>query len=204
MEWIFAALEARWKYYRECWNAGAGIMILVFGVLGGIGTIQANFFPEKNVAIIQWIPPFPLYIWLIGILCIALYIAIEGGFRNSRALTEQVTAMKTSIDEIHNKQRFIDKLSELRTYGLKQLFVREISTEEDLSQFITDYEAWGQEVLQYLNANFSKASGNEFLHLGSMNDASYPGVYNSKHNSLKLHLGKRLDIMQSIINRFSQ
>jgi hypothetical protein len=77
-------LSMRWQYWKECSEPAKIVMLVALAALGAVGTIRDNFFPDKDIAIINWIPPFPWYVWILGffnalaILCSRGWISCAG------------------------------------------------------------------------------------------------------------------------------
>jgi hypothetical protein len=94
MEWDQALLE-RWRYIKACAGPGRAVVIGVLASLGTIGTIRDYFFPNTNVAIIDWIPPLPWYAWTIAVLILLFAFSIEGGYRVQAILRAQLNVLNT-------------------------------------------------------------------------------------------------------------
>jgi hypothetical protein len=98
-------LSMRWQYWKECSEPAKIVMLVALAALGAVGTIRDNFFPDKDIAIINWIPPFPWYVWILGFLMLSLFFALEGGFRVQEKLREHLgNARKAELQLTYDPQ----------------------------------------------------------------------------------------------------
>ena len=86
---VWQAIVRRAKFAWACAGPGRRTVIGVFAVLGAISTIRDNFLPKADIALINWILPFPWYVWTIIILILLFLFAVEGGYRIQERLEEQ-------------------------------------------------------------------------------------------------------------------
>lgn len=94
-------------------------MISVFAALGTISTLRDNFFPQADIAIINWIPPLNWYGWVIAVLILSFFFALEGGYRVQERLNGQST---------NERQRVISLLGKRLSVGDEALGISLVAT----------------------------------------------------------------------------
>lgn len=102
------------------------------------------------------------------------------------------------------RQKAVNTLAELRVEAVYKLLNRPVSSDVELQQWTTDEESWSQAVLKVLRENVSAAIASSFDTLGTFQPRHFPRAYNSEHDWRLSMLTKKLDILISIINRFTQ
>ena len=89
-------VPARWAYWRRLfWRRWVGIVTAFFGILAAAQAFRSEL-PVDLQNHLRFLPTWPLWLWTIVVLCSALVIAAEDGFREDRRLRQELTSRRNA------------------------------------------------------------------------------------------------------------
>ena len=99
LEAVLTRVRFAWAYLGPRRRA----VVVVLSALCGISTLRGQLIPNADIAIINFIPPFPWYIWGIIFLFVLLVFAVEDGYRIQQKLIQTPTNLKPLIERLEEQ-----------------------------------------------------------------------------------------------------
>ena len=166
---------------------GVGIIALAANMIVGIPWFVSWPFLLVGIFLLAW-GLFPAAV-------VRAVTALPGGPKMNHALTEfdQWLAGTTGAGEI------LDRLSYKMDDGLK-LLNRPVNSEDEFREWGANHDAWLNEVFSEIETNFNRAQAVTFRSVGSVLAADFPPSFSGPHNTLKLHLDKRIDNLRNFLD----
>lgn len=95
-------------------------------------------------------------------------------------------------------EKALETLSDNVLEGHK-ILRRPVNSEEEFEEWKADQTAWGTETSSEIEIHFGKPQAVACMVIGSVPAADMPPSFSEEHNTLKLHLNKRLDNLKAFL-----
>ena len=93
----------------------------------------------------------------------------------------------------------LDRLSYKMDDGLR-ILNRVVNSGDEFRAWVTSQDAWIVEVFSEIETHFSRAQAVTFRSVGSVFAAEMAPYFSRDHNTLKLHLDKRIDNLRNFLD----
>jgi hypothetical protein len=174
------------KVSRERLYIGVGIVVVAFEMLG---------------------QP-PLFI-SIPLLLFGFFLVAWGAFPNivDRVVEKLPSRWKASdylrvvdnfLTESGSQDESLDKLSDMLNEGLR-LLNKPVNTEQEFEDWKTEDNNWIDTVYNEIERDFNKSLAVSFQSVVSIQAAEMIPSFNREHNTLKLHLSKRINNLKTLL-----
>lgn len=130
-----------------------------------------------------------------GILAIVVFLAYLKLLKERKLILKDVDNFLTGSG---NKHESINSLRIMLSAGLN-LLNKSVNTELEFKRWKTDDKNWGSAVYRELKRGFDESLAVSFQSVESDQEFDIISSFNSEHNSRKLLLNKRLNILNKII-----
>lgn len=93
----------------------------------------------------------------------------------------------------------LHRLSYKMEDGLR-ILNRPVYSDDEFRDWKADQEAWGKDIFSEIETHFNRAQAVTFMAVGSVLAAEMPPYCSPEHNTLKLHLNKRIDNLRNFLD----
>ncbi len=141
-------------------------------------------------------------LWILFPAATPLIREIRLFFKQQDDETQISTLRASKTLEDHSKQECLDRLSHKMEDGLK-LLNRPVTTEQEFVVCKIDNDKWINDIFDEIERFFGRPHAVTFRSVISVTAADFPPSFNPEHNTLKLHLDKRIKNLGSFLNKQS-
>ena len=179
------------KVHQNDFPATVMRMCILWGFLGVFGNLFTLLHWVDNS---EW--QIENYVGAVfGILAIVVFVAYLKLLKERKLILKDVDNFLTGSG---NKDESIDRLRIMLSAGLN-LLNKSVNSEPEFKQWTTDDKNWVSAVCRELKKGFNESLAESFQSLESVQEIDIISSFNSEHNTRKLHLNKRLNILIKII-----
>jgi len=165
------------------------------GVYAGFKELPPSWLPTSQSEAFLLRLTATLAVALAGVVLSFISVAID-----YRASSENQTG-KGVVNS--SRQKAIDELAEELSWAIHDLLNKNISSNEELSQWEKEYRSWCQRVSDKLKNRdfFTRANELHFDRLGFVPQTPFTGSFNSHHEWLISQLKLKFERLRDIINK---
>lgn len=96
-------------------------------------------------------------------------------------------------------QKHLDKLSELRSRGINELYSRQLTGDEEFQEWKSALKTWEKDLLSHVMNHFPQADYLSVRDLGLIEGRYFDQGLDGNHNKLLAYLSKRLSIIEGLL-----
>lgn len=179
------------KVHQDDYPSTISRMCILWGFLGIFGNIFTflHIVDDSEWQIANYLGA------VFGVIAIVVFLAYLKLMKERKLILKNVDNLLTGSG---NKDKSIDRLRFMLSAGL-QLLNKSVNTEQEFKKWKTDDKNWVSAVHRELKSGFDESLAVSFHSAESVREFDIVSSFNSEHNTRKLLLNKRLNILINII-----